>query len=302
VTPPLTGGFGNGVWGNCPWGNCYYPTLNLVSALAIAENVIQVTFNAPIYWSGILDADDGSIPAKYLVTPIAGGVGLDGSPVRPVNVVGVSIDPLSAAQNVTVVDITLDRPMTPFPAEYSVTLSGIWSADQTQIINPAANGYYVPAAFKMVVPPALGEVAPVRDFANPQTLSGALDPLPVPQNPLNLGVFGVDDTGDYAFDQGLTSYKKRILRRLFTVPNAFIFLPGYGVGLGAHGKKLARPALLQQLASSAESQISLEPETESVTVQALSDLSNPGLVRFLVNAVPKAVNKPVRLAVNVPLA
>lgn len=302
MIPPPQGGFGNGVWGDCPWGLCAYPPLDLKQALAVAENVIQLTFSRAIYWSLLLDAKDGSIPGKYIVTPVPGTVGLDGSPVRPVTVAGVSIDPLSGVGVATVIDVTLDRPMTPYPAEYAVVVSDLWSRDLTQIINPAANGYYVPGSFKQIVPPTLNEIAPTRDFANPQTLSGALDPLPTPNNPLNLGVFSTDDTGDYAFDQGLASYKKRVLRRLFTIPNAFVFLPGYGVGLGAHGKKLARPALLQRLSSTAESQIALEPETERVDVRASADPNHPGLVRFYVNAVVKAVNKPVKLAVSVPVA
>lgn len=302
----MSGGWGSGAFGLCPWGVCLTPALTPASAgvIAVAENVIRVQFNRAVYYSGVLDAKDASLPSKWSMLEVAGTAGLDGASVRPVVVAAVTPDPNFPLVNgyPTTLDLTLDRPMTPFPAAYMLTISNIWDSTQTILIVPGATTSLVPALFKLVQPAIVQQQpSPSRDFANPQTLSAMLDPLPVPTNPLNLGVFGVDDTGDYAFDAGLTSYKKRILRRLMTVPSAFLFLPGYGVGLLSHSKQLAKASVLQQLATNAQKQIALEPETESVRVTATMDPNNPGLMRFNVTAVPKSINKPVRLSVTVPV-
>lgn len=292
-------GWGSGAWGSCPWGVCSFPDLTIVDAQAVSENVIRVTFSTLVYFSDLLDASDASIPSKYTVTPVAGTIGLDGTPARAVSVVMVTPSPVP--QDVaapSVLDLTLDRPMTAFPAQYTLAIANIYTADLGRLIDPLGSTLNVYATFKQIAPPTLEQRHASRDFANPQTQSAMLDPLPNPNNPLNLGVFSVDDTGDYAFDEGLVAYKKRILRRLFTNTSAFAHLPGYGVGVASHGKRLATSAILKSLTADAEKQIAQEPETESVTVTFTMDPNNLGLVRFSIIAQPKGVSKPLRLSVR----
>jgi phage baseplate assembly protein W len=101
---------------------------------------------------------------------------------------------------------------------------------------------------------------------------------------LLLGSFAVDDTGDYAFDDGLTNFKKRILRRLIYRKGSFPHMPEYGVGVPAYVKQLSIAATRGRLAAEAQQQISREPDCVSCTVDVVTDKSTPNLVRFLIVA------------------
>lgn len=277
------GGFGGGSWGSVPWGSGGAGTLALRSALAVRENVVRLEFASGVYLSRLLDPYDASLPSHYVFAPDASTVGYDGQPPRPV--MAVSADFALDADGVvvgsgTLVDVVLDRPMTPYPARYTALVSGLLSDDFTLGLTSATAPY--DAVFRTLTVPTLEIAAPTRDLANPQNRAALLDPVPDPNNPLNLGTFVVDDTGDYAFDEGLTSLKKRILRRLVTSPGRFAHLPGYGVGIPDHGKRLAQAAVIAQLTTSAEAQIALEPEVAKVRVRAVLDAQHPGLVRFQV--------------------
>lgn len=283
----LTGlaGWGAGSWGGTPWGGASLGVLRLVDAVATRENVIRLQFTRPVYWSGILDIHDASIVSNYAVTAIPGSVGLDGSPARPVMVVMVvpRVDDLpegSAAGSY--LDLTTDRPMTAYPALYAVSATALVSSDlATPLTSPTLFQFY--GAFKQVVVPDVSAPHPSRDIANPQTLTALVDSYPntMSGSAANgaLAVFNADDTGDYAFDSGMVALKKRIFRRLVTVPGGFAHLGnGYGVGVTLEGKKLALAATLGRIASSAEAQISKEPEVARVSVRARS--RNDGIVRL----------------------
>lgn len=279
-------GWGNQSWGGYGWGGPTTTGLQLVSALAIAENVVQLQFNLSVYFSGLGDVPDGSNASLYTVAPVAGTVGYDGAPARTVRAVMAALAlpgktlPAGSLEG-TCVDVTFDRPMTPYPSQYTIVATGLYSADLSQALDPAANSEQFYGVFKGLVPASVELPTPTRDFANPQSLSAALDPLPVPLNPNVLGVFSIDDSGDYAFDSGMTAFKKRIYRRLITNPGAFLHLgAGYGVGVPSYGKQLARAATVQALAGKAEDQIGQEPETNAVKVLVAIEPNAPGLVRF----------------------
>jgi len=262
------------------------PSLVVLSALAIAENVVQIQFNLPVYYSGLQDPPDSSNSDLYTLTPVAGTVGYDGNPTRPVSVASVAVSlagqtlPANAIAG-TCLDLTLDRPMTPFPSQYVISAEGLFSADLGEALSGSMNSAQLFGLFKGLIPASVELPTPTRDFSNPQSLAAAQSNLPVPSNPSFLGVFSVDDTGDYAFDSGMISFKKRVYRRLITNPGGFLHLgQSYGVGIPAQGKKLARAAVVQALAGAAESQIGQEPETQAVKVLVALDPNNPGLVRF----------------------
>lgn len=276
-------GWGGGPWGSAPWGSGGVGTLTLDEALAIKENVIRLTFSQPIYFSTILDPPDGSIVTKYVTGVVAGTVGRDGEPVHPVNVIAVALATVQGgidqADYGRIVDVTLDRPMSPYPARYTITVSGIFSEDLVFELGATTFGFY--ANFKQLQPPQIDTPRPSRDMANPQTDSGLTDTIPNP-NAGQLGTFPVDASGDYAFDEGIENFKKRVFRRLVTSPGKFAHLPGYGVGVPDYGKRLAVSAIITSLASQAETQIQLEPETAKVRVLPVVDPNVPGLVRFRV--------------------
>lgn len=274
-------GFGSGGFGSVPWGSGSGPDLELLSAMAIAENVVRLGFDQPVYISRLLDEADASVPAHYTFVPDIGTVGWDGQAPRRVDAVSADLargpDGLVIGSG-KLVDVVLDRPMTPYPAKYLAVVDHLLSADLVSSLDHAVLEF--DAIYKTLQAPTLEVAIPVKDIANPQDKSALLDPVPDPNDPLNLGTFVVDDTGDVGFDEGITSLKKRILRRLVTRPSAFAHLPGYGIGIPLQGKRLAQPAVIAKLTADAEAQIALEPEVAKVRVRALQDVQNPNLVRF----------------------
>jgi hypothetical protein len=292
-------GWGGAPWGGGGWGGAGAGPLQVSAVLAVAENILRLTLTRQVYFSTLLDPLDASDPTHYAVAIVAGTSGLDGTPVRPVVVVHVDPSPTFALIG-TQLDLTLDRPMTAFPAQYVLTVSNLIAADLVTTLDPPPfNAAQTFAVFKLIAQPRIDQPTPSRDFGNPQLRSAMLDPLPNPGNALNLGVYTVDDSGDYAFDEGLTGYKKRILRRLITMPGGFAHLPAYGVGITSHGKQLVRASVLEGLAQEAQKQIFLEPETSSASVHAAMDPSVPGLVRFQVRAQTKT-GQSLRFSARVP--
>jgi hypothetical protein len=268
-------------------------TVALSAVLAPSENVVRLVFTSPPFFSGLLEPTDASSAAHYSVAAVAGTFGLDGTPARAVTVVSVAqnlaVDPTGAT-----LDLTLDRPMTPAYAQYVVSATGLAdSSGNPMAPDPQSSGFV--SNYRQIVPPSR-EATPSRDIANPQ--DGTAQQAP---RPISLGTFNVDDTGDYALDQGLTSLKKRILRRLVTAVGGFAHLPGYGVGIPAMGKKLARAAVLSKKAADAQAQILLEPEVATCSVTTKIDPEFPGLVFFLVNVQTKT-GQPFRVAVPFPVS
>ena len=295
----MTAGWGTGAWGSEPWGS---PTgLSLEAAVAVVENEVQLAFSEAVYFSGLLDPADASDPTKYTVTPV-GGTGLDGTAPRPVRVVSVAVVAVPGAPSGQYLALTLDRPMTPYPANYAVTVSpAVLTADMLTAIDPDGAALGFPAVFKQLVVPQQAAPLPARDLANPQTLAGALDPLPDPFNPANLGTLNVDDSGDYAFDSGLQSLKKRVFRRLMTVPGGFLHLgDAYGIGVTTYSKKLATAATRGRLAAQCEAQIAQEPEVAKVAVRVLPSATGNGLFRLVVLARLKATGQTVKFASDLP--
>lgn len=286
-------GWGSGEWGASGWGDgsggpAVLPTLELQSVTASRENAVQLTFNLPVYFSGVLDPNDGSFVNKYLVLPVAGTIGMDGTAARPVDVMQVLPVPAAVTGLLAgrVLEVTLDRPMTAYPAEYSVIVTGLFSADLAAALDPAFTSAACFGAYRLLSDITVDDPVPFRDFANPQDFGAALAAgLANPQDPNNLGTQPIDGTGDYATDSGIVGYKKRILRRLQTRPGGFLHLgKGYGVGVTRYGKKNMTPAVRGRLAAEAEAQIMKEPETKQVRVRALVDPLHPGVVRFQIIA------------------
>lgn len=145
-----------------------------------------------------------------------------------------------------------------------------------------------PAVFKEIVAVQLDSGRVTRDIANPQTLRGALaSGVSVPDAEALLGTFRVDAQGDYAFDEGVETIRKRVIRRLITMKGGFAHLPLYGVGIPGLGKRLAVAANLAAVAADAEAQIAGEPDVAGVKVRPIIDPSVPGVVHFQVRVQTK---------------
>lgn len=125
--------WGSGVWGGSSFGGGPLSTIAVESVLAVRENVMRVTFNVPVYYSSILDPPDAARPEKYAVTAVPGTFGLDGTPARPVMVAHVDLigddGEIVTGGSGRVLDLVLDRPMTPHPALYDVSMTDVFAAD-----------------------------------------------------------------------------------------------------------------------------------------------------------------------------
>jgi hypothetical protein len=279
----MSGGTGWGAqsWGNSAWGGALSATLQLVAALAVAENAVQLTFNQPLYWSGLLDPTDASQPALWRFQPLVDGpLGQDGTIARPVGAAAVS------QVSGTTILVTLDRPLTPAPATYYAVASPLLQvADQSQSLNPAYGQQLFTSVFKKLVVPSLDAPSGVatRDIASPVGRESAVATgNPVPSNILQLGTPVLDDTGDYATDYGLVGLKKRVLRRILFAPGATLHLgPGYGAGALTYAKKLNRASNRSVLAAACEAQIAQEPDVAAVSVTIVTT-QYPGLVNLVV--------------------
>lgn len=274
-------GWGNEPWGGGPWGDGLPTTMQVLAAFAQAENVFRVQFSQAVYYSGILDGPDSSKPSLYTVTPVAGTVGYDGNPARALTVLTVTQPAVAGFPNGTFLDLTVDRPMTPFPAEYLVSVGTVFSADLTQQLSANFSTAQVLAVYAALNPPDPSAAAPMRDVANPQTLAAARRSTAdtVGYSTL-LGTLQYASDGDYAGEQNDDSLRQRQFRRLFAKKGGFVHLPGYGVGITAYLKRLALPSVRDQLAAECQSQFAQEPEAASVRVNLRLDPQNNQLVRL----------------------
>jgi hypothetical protein len=285
--PPLVphgGGWGKQSWGGSGWGGMTLApggAFLFASAYAPAENIIRLLFTQVPYYSEIYDTYDASDVTHYGVEVVSGTGGYDGYDTRPVDPVEVVI----STEEANALDVYLDRPMSPYPSQYTITAENLANAGLTSPLPSLSATVY--GVYRQLQPMLEDVALPTRDLANPQTLSsvsasGVAIALP-PSAPL--GVYVVDGSGDYAFDAGIQCVKKRILRRGVTDKGAFAHLPWtYGVGLLSACKQLAIPHKRARYAADYQAQILQEPEVVSASVTPLQDPQTPAIVHFVILA------------------
>ncbi len=278
MTEPAIFGWGSLPWGAGPWGAGGAADLELLDALAIRENVVRLTFNVAPQFTKLLTPNDASNPKRFQFTPQALPLGLDGQAARAVLPVLVERPRVAGAFG-TILDVTLDRMMSPWPSQYIVAVNQLVSVDGALLASGKTSRMFV-AVYRTLRPQSTSDPTPSRDIANPQTYQAQLDPLPQAGDPLALGVIPIDSSGDYAFDSGITQLKKRVFRRLLTPKGAFSALPNYGVGVPTYGKKLALEGVRQEIAQEAQKQISQEPDVAAVSVTAITSPENPACTIF----------------------
>lgn len=274
VTPQ---GWGGGRWGLTPWGGTDVEELRLIGAIAVRENVLRLEFNQAPIFTGILDPFDASQPKRYSINAIAGTFGLDSFATRPVRVL-MAEQAKIANSGGRFIDLYVDRPFSPFPAQYRATANNIYSSDQAAI-EPGFTSQLFFGLKRLYIPSEPERAVTSRDIANPQTLTAALDPLPEVTD-LVLGTFPVDEGGDYAADEGISNLKKRVFRRLFTRKGAFAHMPEYGIGIQTYSKKLNTFSTRQLLIAEIEKQLSQEPDIARMRAVAIQRA--PGLVVFAI--------------------
>lgn len=249
--------------------------LKLTDAYAVRENAIRLFFSEAPYYTQYLDPGDSWNPDYYTTSIVPGTIGLDNEPVRPVlPVVLAKVTPTTSIQ----LDLTVDRPMTRYPSQYTVTVANLKTA-LGSALDPSfitRTFYGLSASFTA---PTEDAVILSRDLANPQTIS-SLTGLGVPSDVAFLGKYIVDASGDYASDSGLAQLKKRIFRRLLTRQGSFAHAPTYGIGLLQLIKHLATSSTRTRLLSECEVQLKHEPGVSRVRVK-LEDIA-PGVVRLVI--------------------
>lgn len=259
----MSSGWGGGGWGLAPWGSGS-DGLRVVSAQAIRENCIRISFSEPPRYTRDLDANDASNPRRFSVTTVPGTIGLDDAPVRPVRPCRVDVSQELLAGGASL-DVWVDRHMTAWPSQYVISANQLVSGAGLPLDADFTSAPLY--GLQWVSPPNIAELAaPRRDFAQPDSLAALLDPIGSTAADL-LGTLPIDATGDYATDDGITTYKKRILRRLTTRKGAFLHMPDYGVGVLEHMKRVGYPDVRATIVSDAEVQVRQEPETITCSVK-----------------------------------
>ena len=298
---PHGGGWGAQSFGGSGWGGSP-GAFQVVGVLAPAENVIRLIFNELPYYSEIFDEYDASDVVHFEVASVP-STGWDGNPSRDVSPVLVLVSDFPNA-----LDVYLDRPMSPFPAQYVLSYENLANASLSSVLPPGSAEFF--GVFKKLQPQHEDVTLPTSDIANPQTASaiqGSGLGSALPPNAA-LGVFNVDDSGDYAFDAGIQSVKKRIIRVGVSNPGAFAHLPmSYGVGLLDDCKRLQRADFRNRKATAYQAQILREPEVVSARVTAIQDPQSPELVHFLIAARTKigttlSFDHPVNIVSGISLA
>jgi hypothetical protein len=274
------GGWGAGPWGWTPWGGGpFTDDLALVSALAVRENVVRLTFSAAPNFTGILDPHDASSRFRYVVTPVAGTSGMDGLPTRPVTPVSVAQAAVPGSQG-TMLDVTVDRPFSPYASQYRVTANNLFLSDGTPLDPTQASAVFY-GLQRERVPAQEQNAVRTRDIANPfnaAALSGNL----LVNNLLTAGTFSPDATGDLALDEGVITLKKWILRVCLCAVGGFPHIPKFGVGLVQAIKRLNTATARTRLATSAQQQIAAHPLVVKSAV--VFQTVKPGFVRMQVLA------------------
>lgn len=296
--------WGSVPWGLSSWGGASTTTLSLLAAFAARENVVRLVFSMPVYFSKILDQYDASNSAKYTVSAVAGSFDGISQPTREVRAIAVelpddlSIPPVLPQEVGFYIDVVLDRPMSSYPALYDVTISDLQNTSHTSTLATAT--FRFEAAYRELQKPTLEVAAPVRDFANPQT-GGALVETgsDVVADASALASYIQAADGDYAFDEGNTGRKKRVIRRFVTEPGGFAHLPGYGLGLLSRCKKLARLDQIGKLTTDARLQLQREPDIAKGVVTA--DFGDkPNFLRLHVGIKPRGTHSQ-KFTIPIPL-
>lgn len=270
-------GYGASGWGSSGWGSPSNAAPRLLTALAVSENVVQLTFSAPVYYSGLLDYPDASNRRRYGFNPVAGTFGQDGTATKPVGVASVAVVRAPGQFLGQVLDVTTDRPMTPSPGQYVVLVNGLFGLDGVTPVNPSYVSATFTSVFKQLQPPQLATTSPRGDVAMPQGQDEILAGLVPNPSAITLGSFVVAN-GDYATQAGIAEYKGRVFRRLVTTLDAFLHLAGrnYGAGLLGYGKRLGSAQTRTKLAGSIEQQVGMEPETAAVSCKTTPKPGSPG--------------------------
>jgi len=241
---------------------------------------VRLRFSEPPYQDGVGGICDAFDADHYTVTATS-GTGRDGKFVRSVLAIGAAVLPPPYLQYV---DVTVDRPFSPYPCLYLVSCTGLRGAISGLPLTPGSTSASFHGLLRTIESQERGLALKNRDVASPQSASDTMDPLPDPMSAV-LGSYNLDSTGDYAFDEGLTGYRKRNLRRTYCRKGRFVFLPPtWGVGVVDELKRTNSAAKRESIRVDIEQQWAADPETKSCSVTTVLDSTAPQIVRYRIQA------------------
>lgn len=271
----MPSGWSIGGFGLTPWGGGPVGSFEVVGAEPVAENVVRVAFSEKPFSDGVGSIADATVADHYAVAAIS-GTGIDGKPIRPVLVIAAMLVPGSP----TAIDVVVDRPFSPWPCEYRVAANSLRGSVSGLPLTVGATSWAFKGLLRTVESQSRDLAVKNRDVSNPQNMAATLDPLPDPIGAV-LGSYNTDTAGDYAFDEGVTSYRKRIFRRIYCRKGKFVFLPTtWGLGIQDELKRLNTAAKRESIRLDLEKQILSEPETAECSVTTLLSRSNGAIVRY----------------------
>lgn len=258
VTVTIQGSYGSGPYGSMPYGSG-------MPDPKVTRRIRAITANA-------------------VLVPYEGGIGNTNprnpnSPLNPRNWEVAGVDPQAQVR----------LPMRVFAIVAGQTIPGLPTATDTGFILVFDGILTQGAQYRLAVAPAGVEVTPaegyvqefaavvircdaiqrderdddgsMRDIANPYVSRDAL------QFPPALGTYQITDSGDLANDDGETSLRKRIIRRVTATVGDFFHLGDYGAGIAPMVKQLQRIDTLNRMAAKVRAQVAKEPEVTQVSVQ-----------------------------------
>jgi len=160
----------------------------IVSVVASSENRVRVQFSHKPYFSRLLDTGDASNPKLYSVVPDITTTGADGTVARVVNVVDVELTPEEdvGTSYGFFIDIITDRPLTPWPAYYSITFGKILAdslflggepAQLAYMLSPSAT-YVSTSLDNSYIQPAVGAIVSMQVGSTLAFVNGDLIEVP----------------------------------------------------------------------------------------------------------------------------
>lgn len=171
MTIIIPDGWGGGRWGTAPWGGAEADDLQLRSALAVRENVVRLEFNFPVFFDGLLTPFDGSNRRRYSVTAVEETLGSDGLPARTVFVVLAEVPAVEGSLG-KLVDVFIDRPFSPFPAEYVIAVNNLIASGSSLPLDPNFTSLRFFGVQRARVPDVPEAAVPSRDISNPFGFTG----------------------------------------------------------------------------------------------------------------------------------
>lgn len=253
--------WGAGAWGAVPWGAGYGAAAALQRVAEVRLNTIEVEFSGLVRAVDPTDYRDALFVASWTLTAIDPSSAL----VPRVQVVQLVQGYPEEGVTRTIVRVVFDADLDP-DATYRIEANAQMETIDGGAISSPRSADLITFSRGFV---SVFERLPREDRTD---LASASDGTRIG------GSLRYDETGDLANETGAVYLRKRILRRLLTLPGAILHLPGYGAGKRLKGNITA--GAVARYRAEVRAQILEEPDVRSVVVSVTRP--HPGILRTTV--------------------